>query len=183
MRAHVPGWRGGLQNRLWWVRFPAVRARHIEGNLNFGGQVMCSVCEYFEHIEKASIEIQENLKPIDHSIILWWGLDGLQLNDDGELEWISRKNKPRPSNGLSSYEGEMEKLRELYQIASHINAPSLAMQTIMSHMQAVQKPPMPGYLGYSPYMQCALTSSIQQCCVQYPAQYPSYYYGGCCRIN
>ena len=21
------GWRGGLQNRLWWVRFPTVRAR------------------------------------------------------------------------------------------------------------------------------------------------------------
>lgn len=26
-RAHVPRWRGGLQNRLWWVRFPTVRAR------------------------------------------------------------------------------------------------------------------------------------------------------------
>lgn len=27
IRAHVPRRRGGLQNRVWWVRFPTVRAR------------------------------------------------------------------------------------------------------------------------------------------------------------
>lgn len=26
MRAHVPRWRRGLQNRVWWVQFPTVRA-------------------------------------------------------------------------------------------------------------------------------------------------------------
>lgn len=61
---------------------------------------MFSVCEYFEHIEKASIEIQENRKPIDHSIILWWGLDGLQLNDDGNLEWISKKTEKIESQNV-----------------------------------------------------------------------------------
>lgn len=34
--------------------------------------------------------------------------------------------------------------------------------------------PMPGYVGYSPQYQ------LTQCCVQYPAQYPPYFYGGCC---
>lgn len=27
IRANVPRWRCGLQNRVWWVRFPTVRAR------------------------------------------------------------------------------------------------------------------------------------------------------------
>ena len=34
--------------------------------------------------------------------------------------------------------------------------------------------PMPGYMGYRPQYQ------LTQCCVQYPAQYPPYFYGGCC---
>lgn len=25
-----------------------------------------------------------------HKIVLWWGFDGLQFNDDGTTEWISR---------------------------------------------------------------------------------------------
>lgn len=146
-----------------------------------------SVYEHLERIEKAYLEILETRQPISQSITLWWGLDGLRLNEDGTLEWISRKKcKQRPNNDLIHYENEMEKLRDLYRMASQINAPSLAMQTIMSQMQTVQnaaiisqlQPPMPGYLGYSP-----LASPLQQCCIQYPTQYPAYYYGGCCRLN
>ena len=29
IRAHVPRWRGGLQTRLWWVRFLTVRANML----------------------------------------------------------------------------------------------------------------------------------------------------------
>lgn len=53
------------------------------------------VSEYLTRIEKASIEILESRKPVEQIVILWWGLDGLRLNEDGTAEWISRK-KPSP---------------------------------------------------------------------------------------
>lgn len=35
------------------------------------------------------------MKYKDYALILWWGEDGLRLNEDDTLEWISRK-KPEP---------------------------------------------------------------------------------------
>lgn len=51
--------------------------------------------EYLSRIEQASLDIMEDRDPVDTVIILWWGLDGLRLNEDGTMEWISRK-KPEP---------------------------------------------------------------------------------------
>ena len=111
------------------------------------------VYEYLSRIENATLEIEENKKPADPVIVLWWGLDGLRLNQDGSMEWISRK-KPKPVNQNVSYQ------------------PCQAIHPIQT-----------GMLRYPPYMQSALVSPLQQCCVQYPVQYPSYYYGGCWRLN
>lgn len=52
---------------------------------------------YLDRIEQAAIDILEERKPVDQTIILWWGLDGLTLDENGELKWISRK-KPEPVN-------------------------------------------------------------------------------------
>ena len=52
------------------------------------------VSEYLARIEKASIEILESRKPVEQIVILWWGLDGVRLNEDGTAEWISRKKPP-----------------------------------------------------------------------------------------
>ena len=60
------------------------------------------VSEYYDRMEKAALDILENQEPVDQTIILWWGLDGLRLNEDGELEWISRKT-PKPVNQNVSY--------------------------------------------------------------------------------
>lgn len=49
-----------------------------------------SVSEYFARTEKAALEILDEQEPVDYTIILWWGFDGLRLKD-GKLEWISRK--------------------------------------------------------------------------------------------
>lgn len=46
--------------------------------------------EYFERIEKAFIDILQTQTPIDCTIVLWFGLDGLRMNEDGTFEWISR---------------------------------------------------------------------------------------------
>lgn len=51
-----------------------------------------SVAEYYKRKEKLTLQILEDKKPVSHTIVLWWGLKGLRLNDDGSLEWISRKN-------------------------------------------------------------------------------------------
>ena len=59
--------------------------------------------EYFSHMEQASLDILENQESVDKTIILWWGLGGLRLNEDGSLEWISRK-KPKPVNQNISYQ-------------------------------------------------------------------------------
>ncbi|NBI08654.1 hypothetical protein D1641_01290 [Colidextribacter sp. OB.20] len=57
-----------------------------------------SVAEYMDRIDRAQVEILSNQKTVDQTIILWWGLDGLRLNEDGILEWITRKKKtPKPS--------------------------------------------------------------------------------------
>lgn len=59
--------------------------------------------EYFEHIEKAFIDTLQNQKHVDHIIVLWFGLDGLRMNEDGAFEWISRE-KPKPDYQNISYQ-------------------------------------------------------------------------------
>lgn len=51
------------------------------------------VSECYERMEKAALNILDELEPVDQTIILWWGLDGILLNENGELEWISRKKQ------------------------------------------------------------------------------------------
>lgn len=53
-----------------------------------------SVSEYMSRMEKAGIEImQERWQSSGYQIVLWAGLDGLRLNDDGTTEWIRRDEK------------------------------------------------------------------------------------------
>lgn len=35
--------------------------------------------------------LKERERMEKHKIVLWWGFDGLQFNDDGTSEWISRR--------------------------------------------------------------------------------------------
>lgn len=54
---------------------------------------MFSVSEHFDRMEKACLEILGAREPIDKTITLWWGLDGIQLSEDGTYKWVSRKKK------------------------------------------------------------------------------------------
>lgn len=51
-----------------------------------------SVAEYFKRKEKLNIELLEEQKAAKHTIVLWWGLDGLRMNEDGSTEWIKKKS-------------------------------------------------------------------------------------------
>lgn len=53
-----------------------------------------SVPKYLDRIEKASDEILEQRENSEKYVcILWWGLDGLRMNEDGSLEWVSKRKK------------------------------------------------------------------------------------------
>lgn len=49
-----------------------------------------SIGEYLERIENVSIRILEEQKRADQRITLWWGVNGIRLNDDGTIEWVKR---------------------------------------------------------------------------------------------
>ena len=161
------------------------------------------VSEYYDRMEKAALDILEHQWPVDQTIILGWGLDGLRLNEDGTLEWVSRK-KPKSKETTHAYLNcgtqntslEQQISMQMEQMRQQINQPmaqmtaqidqqinSLRAQNGQSQRKMIQNLcagavmsllPVPGYMGYSPQYQ------LTQCCVQYPAQYPQYRYAGCC---
>lgn len=49
--------------------------------------------DYLDRLEKSQVEAMKKRKPVDEVIVLWFGLDGLQLNVDGSREWISRADE------------------------------------------------------------------------------------------
>ena len=130
------------------------------------------VSEYYDQIEKAALDILEHQEPVDQTIVLWWGLDGLWLNEDGELEWISRKT-PKPVNQNVSYHPcqsipayNPNLFAQMQNTRASINA--LIDQTASLQTQALQA-----------QQTAQVINSLQQCCVQNPAQYPPYFHGGC----
>lgn len=131
------------------------------------------VSEYYDRMEKAALDILETQEPVDQTLILWWGMDGLRLNEDGTMEWVSRKKqKPvqenvfyHPCQSVPEYNPAL--FDQTQSTRESIDA--LMAQNASLQMQAYQAQQI---------MQ--LMNSLQQCCVQYPAQYPSYFYGGCC---
>lgn len=61
------------------------------------------VSAYLDRIEKAWIEIlQESEKEPKTEFVLWLGLDGLRINDDGTSEWISRRDPKQLDTGVFS---------------------------------------------------------------------------------
>lgn len=61
-----------------------------------------SVSKYMGRIEKYGIEIMsERQKETNYQIILWIGIDGLRLNDDGTTEWIRREKETEKPISIS----------------------------------------------------------------------------------
>lgn len=131
------------------------------------------ISEYCARTEQAALDILEQQEPVNQTIILWWGLDGLRLNEDGTLEWVSkRKPKPvrvnvfcQPCQSAPAYNPDL--LAQTQSKRASIDA--LMAQNVSLQMQA-----------YQAQQTAQVINSLQQCCVQYPAQYPPYFYGGCC---
>lgn len=125
---------------------------------------MFSVSEYLSRIERAYLDILEGLEPVSKTITLWLGLDGLRLNEDGTLEWVSRKRKPvetvfyQPCQSIQAWTGQTQSTR------AQIEAMMNQGQTLqMRSCQSMQ-----------------MENVLQQCCAQAPAYYAPYRYAGCC---
>ena len=57
-----------------------------------------SLQSYFDRIEKLNLELLQEYESRDRpELVLWWGLDGIRLNEDGSSEWISKRPKKHES--------------------------------------------------------------------------------------
>lgn len=136
------------------------------------------VSEYYDRMEKATIEILESQEPIDQVIILWWGLDGLRLNEDGALEWISRK-KPKAANkadltqfippgglrvGMLRNTTWPDQIQSTQATINEIQNQA-AMQNINTQLQAQLQSYQVSYPGYyAPYFYSSILPQMQSCC-------------------
>lgn len=148
------------------------RKLDIENNIGSMELETFSIPAYFDRMEQAALEILEKQEPIDRTIILWWGLDGLRLNENGTSEWISRK-KPKPVmqnvfyQPCQSIQDDIESQLRLHSQTQSTRAQieELMMRNAAFQNQATQyaqgiammsviaPTPMPLYPYYSPYMQ------------------------------
>lgn len=134
------------------------------------------ISAYYDRTEKESLKILEEYKPVGKTIILWWGFDGLQMNEDGSSEWISRK-KSEPINQSVFYQPVQSLTQAAYpSYAGYQNTQAMidalqtqiAMQNINAQMQAQLQHYQVSYPRYcAPYfysgtMGCCCNSMIQR---------------------
>lgn len=127
---------------------------------------MFSVSEYLDQMEKASLEILETLEPIDKTITLWWGFDGIRLSEDGTSKWVSRKKKPA-GNRVNHHFQPIPPEAFRYGFTDQIQSQRAQIDALMAQCTEQQM---------QSRKSAQVANALQQCCVQYPP----YYYGGCC---
>lgn len=131
------------------------------------------VSEYYDRMEQADLDILECQEPVEQTIILWWGLDGLCLNEDGKLEWVSRRKQNHvPVNTVyqlcQSVQPYNTALFDQTQ-STRAKIENLMEQNASLQIQAWQA---------EQRIQCM--NSLHQCCVQTHGYYVPYHYTGCC---
>lgn len=122
-----------------------------------------SVTEYLDRIERELLKLAERRG--QYLIVLWWGYDGLRLNEDGATEWISRKPTPPPQIDYSicnttvtqsGLQNTICNARSIEQMQMQLQSAQLqAMQDaqIQNVINCIRPAPYPAYLiqqTYSP---------------------------------
>lgn len=78
-----------LRRRAWRDLETAVWARHdYEDRVD-----PFEAYAYLDRLENVYLSIQETAQPVDWTITLWLGLDGLRIDPDGTAEWIRRSSQ------------------------------------------------------------------------------------------
>lgn len=142
-----------------------------------------STSAYMGRIEKSSVEImQDAQKRPKYQFVLWAGLDGLRMNDDGTTEWIRREEKPKPVsvsyslpqslawnpafnvNQMQNVSRETQNQLAILQAQTQ-NLQFQQWQT--EQMQNMISVIQPAYTqSYTPYWQPTYYYAVNQCCVR-----------------
>jgi len=134
-----------------------------------------SVSEYYKRIERTWLEFLSEQECVEkYTLVLWVGLDGLRLNDDGTMEWIKRdmygQTKPREISlaneqsyvpCFSNLQNTIMSLQEQKQALLFREAQNLQWQNLINSLQFT--PPMSPYIQSAPYYDNLLV----QCCCNY----------------
>lgn len=109
--------------------------------------------EYYERMEKVSLEIQEEQeKQEKYHITLWWGLDGLQLYDDGTTRWISRR-KQEPVNQNISYTPCQCTLPQEIQTFNGYDIQQASVDERIKYINTMIQQELQAYQIFNPYSQ------------------------------
>lgn len=131
-----------------------------------------SVSEYMGRMEAETVKnMQEAQKRPKYQLVLWAGLDGLRLNDDGTAEWIRRKkNKLEPplpaQNCINVTPPFVPLMHNLFQqnMCCQDNTATLLALQIQQTQQMVNAYHPPYMQATYPYYQGAVT----HCCAMPP---------------
>lgn len=135
-----------------------------------------SVSEYMERTEKAWLEImrEQERKPV-YLITIWWGLDGLKLNEDGTTEWI-RRGANKPDN---LYYGLVQSITPPPAPSYSCGGVENVAMSVDAQIRALQSQMQANIIQQSSMIQtAALISAIRPSYSQYPTQcgyYPQQY--------
>lgn len=106
------------------------------------------VSEYLSRIEKEYIKIiEERKKNEPYKIVLWIGIDGLKLNEDGTSEWIKKGQKDN-----ITYRKTSPGTYQYYNFYPSYTPFSSGLCN--------------AFTSYTPYQQFYPMYSLQQCCFQ-----------------
>lgn len=109
--------------------------------------------EYYERMEKVSLEIQEEQeKKEKYHITLWWGLDGLRLYDDGATKWISRR-KQEPANQNISYTPCQCALPQKTQTFNGYSIQQASVEERIKYINTMIQQELQAYQIFNPYSQ------------------------------
>lgn len=137
-----------------------------------------SISDYYGRMEKYQLSLQaekESREP--YLLILWWGFDGLRLNEDDTTEWISRRPTPKQTeikhqslnplitqisqSACQSTSAQIASLQSQMQQCMNTAAQMQQYQNIINALHPASYPAYPTYYGAS----------------QYTPNYNHYYYG------
>lgn len=138
-----------------------------------------SVTEYLGRMERESLKLAERRE--QYLIVLWWGYDGLRLNEDGTTEWISRKPKPAKADAEISLDcsGMARSLYGPLSAARRLDG-TIVQSTALDIESAIQAQTQSLQAQQLQILQSIQTQNMINCIR--PAQYPAYlsYPSQCC---
>lgn len=166
---------------LFYFIFQIVKCTIIEKETAYESQKInnsFSVSDYCDRMEKQLLALQfEKEKREVYLITLWWGFDGLRLNEDGTAKWISRKptlppqinysfcSSPIMYSGLQSAICNGESMQAQIQSLQAQQLQALQSIQIQNMINNMKPAPLPAYST-----QCCITpyapsyGLTQNCC-------------------